>query len=159
MLTISLDILNFFFHKTTSQLLLRVQCKMWCRFISEYSQTIHKTIILTKYINLFINLLFSLSHIFTKVEQKSNEIWKFQMYFLTMEFDNKTALVPPLSIFPHFYLCLKWLARKTCCKKKSKGNFQVMCCKKRSLMGGKSIIFQIGNLFAVKKTINEMKFM
>lgn len=67
--------------------------------------------------------MISSSHIFTKVEEKSNEIWKFQMYFLTMEFDNKTALVPPLSIIHHIYLCFKWLARKTCCTKRSEGNF------------------------------------
>ncbi|XP_062600663.1 transient receptor potential cation channel subfamily M member 3-like, partial [Saccostrea cucullata] len=71
---------------------------------------------------LLFNLLIAIfNHIFTKVEEKSNEIWKFQMYFLTMEFDNKTALVPPLSIIPHVYICLKWLARKTCCRKKSRG--------------------------------------
>uniref|UniRef100_K1QHQ9 Transient receptor potential cation channel subfamily M member 1 n=1 Tax=Magallana gigas TaxID=29159 RepID=K1QHQ9_MAGGI len=48
---------------------------------------------------LLLNLLIAIfNHIFTKVEEKSNEIWKFQMYFLTMEFDNKTALVPPLRV-------------------------------------------------------------
>ncbi|XP_062571644.1 transient receptor potential cation channel subfamily M member 4-like, partial [Saccostrea cucullata] len=57
---------------------------------------------------LLFNLLIAIfNHIFTKVEEKSNEIWKFQMYFLTMEFDNKTALVPPLSIIPHVYLCFR----------------------------------------------------
>ncbi|XP_061184290.1 transient receptor potential cation channel subfamily M member-like 2 [Saccostrea echinata] len=71
---------------------------------------------------LLFNLLIAIfNNIYKKVEQRSNEIWKFQMYFLTMEFDNKTALVPPLSIIPHLYLCFKWLARKTCCKKKSMG--------------------------------------
>ncbi|XP_062593993.1 transient receptor potential cation channel subfamily M member-like 2 [Saccostrea cucullata] len=71
---------------------------------------------------LLFNLLIAIfNHIFTKVEEKSNEIWKFQMYFLTMEFDNKTALVPPLSIIPHVYLCFMWLARKTCCRKKFSG--------------------------------------
>nr|XP_034329514.1 transient receptor potential cation channel subfamily M member-like 2 isoform X1 [Crassostrea gigas] len=71
---------------------------------------------------LLLNLLIAIfNHIFTKVEEKSNEIWKFQMYFLTMEFDNKTALVPPLSIIHHIYLCFKWLARKTCCTKRSEG--------------------------------------
>lgn len=71
---------------------------------------------------LLFNLLIAIfNHIFTEVEQKSNEIWKFQMYFLTMEFDNKTALVPPLSIIHHLYLCFKWIARKTFCKKSSRG--------------------------------------
>lgn len=71
---------------------------------------------------LLFNLLIAIfNHIFTKVEEKSNEIWKFQMYFLTMEFDNKTALIPPLSIIHHLYLFFKLIARKTCCEKSSKG--------------------------------------
>lgn len=82
----------------------------------------------------FFNLIL-FSHIFTKVEEKSNEIWKFQMYFLTMEFDNKTALIPPLSIIHHLYLFFKLIARKTCCKKTSKGK----CWKKVMWNGPKGI--------------------
>ncbi|KAK3094835.1 hypothetical protein FSP39_006870 [Pinctada imbricata] len=71
---------------------------------------------------LLFNLLIAIfNHVFTTVEENSIEIWKFQMYFLVMEFDNKTTLVPPLSLISHFYLMIKWIFRKTCCRKKVKG--------------------------------------
>ncbi|XP_060085573.1 transient receptor potential cation channel subfamily M member-like 2 [Ylistrum balloti] len=71
---------------------------------------------------LLLNLLIAIfSHVFDTIEENSIEIWKYQMYFLTMEFDNKTAFVPPFSIFAHVYLIFKWLFRKTCCRKGTKG--------------------------------------
>ncbi|XP_021378399.1 transient receptor potential cation channel subfamily M member 1-like isoform X2 [Mizuhopecten yessoensis] len=71
---------------------------------------------------LLLNLLIAIfSHVFDTIEENSIEIWKYQMYFLTMEFDNKTAFVPPFSIFAHFYLTFKWIFRKTCCRKGTKG--------------------------------------
>ncbi|XP_069140029.1 transient receptor potential cation channel subfamily M member 8-like isoform X2 [Argopecten irradians] len=71
---------------------------------------------------LLLNLLIAIfSHVFDTIEENSIEIWKYQMYFLTMEFDNKTAFVPPFSIFAHVYLIFKWFFRHTCCKKGIKG--------------------------------------
>ncbi|XP_061184292.1 transient receptor potential cation channel subfamily M member-like 2 [Saccostrea echinata] len=105
------------FNSTMSRVVALAKCKKeyWLVYILCAGYLIMGNVLL-------FNLLIAIfNHIFTKVEEKSNEIWKFQMYFLTMEFDNKTALVPPLSIIPHVYLCFKWLARKTCCRKKSKG--------------------------------------
>ncbi|XP_033756465.1 transient receptor potential cation channel subfamily M member-like 2 isoform X1 [Pecten maximus] len=71
---------------------------------------------------LLLNLLIAIfSHVFDTIEENSIEIWKYQMYFLTMEFDNKTAFVPPFSIFAHVYLIFKWIFRRTCCRKGTKG--------------------------------------
>ena len=62
---------------------------------------------------------------FETVEKNSIEIWKYQMYFLVMEYENKTFLVPPVSIFQHIFLVVRWIAQKTCIrhKKESKSCF------------------------------------
>ncbi|CAG2185726.1 TRPM3 [Mytilus edulis] len=67
---------------------------------------------------LLLNLLIAIfSNVFQEVEVNSNRIWKYQMYLLVMEFDTKAALVPPLSIFIHIYLIVKWIFRHSCCRK------------------------------------------
>ncbi|XP_071180049.1 transient receptor potential cation channel subfamily M member 4-like [Mytilus edulis] len=67
---------------------------------------------------LLLNLLIAIfSNVFQEVEVNSNIIWKYQMYLLVMEFDTKTALVPPLSIFIHIFLIFKWIFRHSCCRK------------------------------------------
>lgn len=74
---------------------------------------------------LLLNLLIAIfSHVFDKVEKNANEIWKYQMYFLVMEYEKKTALVPPFSLFEHVFLILQWIVRKTCRKRvKDNQNF------------------------------------
>ncbi|KAL3863125.1 hypothetical protein ACJMK2_004897 [Sinanodonta woodiana] len=52
------------------------------------------------------------NHVFETVEKNSIEIWKFQMYFLSMEYKNKTFLVPPFSIISHVILIIHWTFRK-----------------------------------------------
>ena len=54
------------------------------------------------------------SHVFQQVENNSIEIWKYQMYFLVMEYENKTFLVPPFSIFQHIFLACRWVVWNTC---------------------------------------------
>ncbi|XP_071090476.1 transient receptor potential cation channel subfamily M member-like 2 [Haliotis cracherodii] len=67
---------------------------------------------------LLLNLLIAIfSHVFDTVEQNSIEIWKFQMYYLVMEYDIKSSIIPPFNIIKHAFYLLKWLFRKTCCKK------------------------------------------
>ncbi|XP_045189390.2 transient receptor potential cation channel subfamily M member-like 2 isoform X2 [Mercenaria mercenaria] len=69
---------------------------------------------------LLLNLLIAIfSNVFQQIEKNSKEIWKFQMYFLVMEYDKKTFLVPPFSIIPHTIDLIMWLFRKACCKKNS----------------------------------------
>ncbi|KAK3596566.1 hypothetical protein CHS0354_010445 [Potamilus streckersoni] len=72
---------------------------------------------------LLLNLLIAIfSHVFDTVEKNSIEIWKYQMYFLSMEYKNKTFLVPPLSIISHILLIFGWIFRRIRrkCKAKSK---------------------------------------
>ncbi|XP_046549419.1 LOW QUALITY PROTEIN: transient receptor potential cation channel subfamily M member 3-like [Haliotis rubra] len=67
---------------------------------------------------LLLNLLIAIfSHVFDTVEENSIEIWKFQMYYLVMEYDIKTSIIPPFNIVKHAYYLMKWIFRKTCCKK------------------------------------------
>ncbi|XP_067657196.1 transient receptor potential cation channel subfamily M member-like 2 isoform X2 [Haliotis asinina] len=69
---------------------------------------------------LLLNLLIAIfSHVFDTVEQNSIEIWKFQMYYLVMEYDIKSSIIPPFNIVKHAYYLFKWIFRKTCCKKKT----------------------------------------
>ncbi|XP_041370086.1 transient receptor potential cation channel subfamily M member 1-like isoform X2 [Gigantopelta aegis] len=71
---------------------------------------------------LLLNLLIAIfSHVFDTVEKNAIEIWKYQMYYLVMEYDVKTSLFPPFSLFVHVYLLIKWIFRRTCCKKTKQG--------------------------------------
>ncbi|XP_005094347.1 transient receptor potential cation channel subfamily M member 3 [Aplysia californica] len=67
---------------------------------------------------LLINLLIAIfSHVFETVEKNAIEIWKFQMYFLVMEFQNSPLLFPPFSIIFHFGYLLRWLYKTVVCRK------------------------------------------
>ncbi|WAR22251.1 TMP2L-like protein [Mya arenaria] len=73
---------------------------------------------------LLLNLLIAIfSNVFHTVEKNSFEIWKFQMYYLVMEYNQKTFLAQPLSIFCHAALALKWLYELVCCKLKHEEQF------------------------------------
>ncbi|XP_076461799.1 transient receptor potential cation channel subfamily M member 8-like [Babylonia areolata] len=70
---------------------------------------------------LLLNLLIAIfSNVFNMVEENSIEIWKYQMYFLVMEFQCKAHLPPPLSVFQHVYFLFRFIFKKTCCKKKKR---------------------------------------
>ena len=55
------------------------------------------------------------------VEENSIEIWKYQMYFLVMEFQCKSRLSPPFSLFEHIYILIQFLFKRICLKKKKRG--------------------------------------
>uniref|UniRef100_A0A2C9KDE9 TRPM SLOG domain-containing protein n=1 Tax=Biomphalaria glabrata TaxID=6526 RepID=A0A2C9KDE9_BIOGL len=70
---------------------------------------------------LLLNLLIAIfSHVFDTVEKNAIEIWKFQMYFLVMEFHNRPMLFPPFSIIPLLLTGLRALCSKIFKKKKDK---------------------------------------
>ncbi|XP_022096579.1 transient receptor potential cation channel trpm-like isoform X2 [Acanthaster planci] len=72
---------------------------------------------------LLLNLLIAIfSSIFDEVQTNSLEVWKFELYFLMVEFEDRPALPPPFIILEHAYLILRWVWRKICHK----------CCKKAS---------------------------
>jgi hypothetical protein len=62
------------------------------------------------------------SNVFNQVEENSIEIWKYQMYFLVMEFQVKSRLAPPLSMIEQIIFLIKYCVRHTC-RKKEKGQY------------------------------------
>ncbi|KAJ8317399.1 hypothetical protein KUTeg_005303 [Tegillarca granosa] len=70
---------------------------------------------------LLLNLLIAIfSNVFKSVDDNSKEIWKYHKYFLAMEYDNKSALAPPLSIITHTYWFLNGLHVKHAVKRRRK---------------------------------------
>ena len=74
------------------------------------------------------HFVFGCSHVFDTVEQNSIEIWKYEMYFLVMEYDKKTAFVPPFSIVIHILLLIRWLAYKICRKQQPESKYKLTFC-------------------------------
>jgi len=66
---------------------------------------------------LLLNLLIAVfNSIFLKTHVFSHQIWKFNRFNVVMDYEQKPALPPPLIIFSHIYLIIKW------CRRRSKGN-------------------------------------
>ncbi len=51
---------------------------------------------------------------FDEIQSNSIQIWKYGLYFLVTEYDNKPALAPPFIICDHVYLLAKWMWKRTC---------------------------------------------
>nr|XP_054766452.1 transient receptor potential cation channel subfamily M member 7-like [Lytechinus pictus] len=70
---------------------------------------------------LLLNLLVAIfSRIFEDIQANSLVIWRFEYYFLVMEFKDKSWLPPPLNVIYHFYTLLRWVCRfciRTCTEK------------------------------------------
>uniref|UniRef100_A0A914XD05 Ion transport domain-containing protein n=1 Tax=Plectus sambesii TaxID=2011161 RepID=A0A914XD05_9BILA len=66
---------------------------------------------------LLINMLIAaFAYIFDNVQAHSKEIWRYQMYFLFSEFEDKPLLPPPFILISHVWLLIKYV----CCKSKGK---------------------------------------
>ncbi|KAM9423897.1 transient receptor potential cation channel subfamily M member 1-like isoform 2-T2 [Salvelinus alpinus] len=69
---------------------------------------------------LLVNLLIAVfNNTFLEVKSVSNQIWKFQRYQLIMKFHDRPLLPPPLIIFSHIYIVLKYVCRR--CKRRTEG--------------------------------------
>ena len=67
---------------------------------------------------LLLNLLIAVfNSIFLRTHVFSHQIWKFNRFGVVMEYEQKPALPPPLIIFSHLFLIIKW------CRRRSKGKF------------------------------------
>ncbi len=65
---------------------------------------------------LLLNLLIAVfNSIFLRTNVFSHQIWKFNRFSVVMEYEQKPALPPPLILFSHLYLIVKW------CRRCSKG--------------------------------------
>ncbi|CAG0904044.1 unnamed protein product, partial [Darwinula stevensoni] len=66
---------------------------------------------------LLLNLLIAIfAYVFDEVHEHSMEIWKYEMYRLVRDYDDKPGLIPPFIIFEHVYLFLKFIWKR-CCRK------------------------------------------
>jgi len=62
---------------------------------------------------LLINLLIAIfSNVFNEVEVNSYQIWKYQYYYLVMEYSKQPPLAPPFAIIYHVVEFIQWLAKK-----------------------------------------------
>jgi len=64
----------------------------------------------------------SCSYTFTKIQERTDEVWKRQRYRLIREFQSKPPLVPPFILFAHLYRLIPYLYRYTV--KKENGDFK-----------------------------------
>ena len=51
------------------------------------------------------------SYTFEHVHQKSDAIWKVQKYNLVQEYYDRPPLAPPLILFAHLFLGIRWILR------------------------------------------------
>ena len=63
-------------------------------------------------------LFFSHSYTFEKIQEGSDRVWKFQRYNLIREYHDRPTLVPPLMIFSHMLMFLKWIIQICGCGKR-----------------------------------------
>lgn len=62
---------------------------------------------------LLINLLIAIfSHVFEEVQANALIIWKYEMWNLITEYDNRPALPPPIICLSHVLLLIRWLVKK-----------------------------------------------
>ncbi|XP_077992879.1 transient receptor potential cation channel subfamily M member 8-like [Glandiceps talaboti] len=62
---------------------------------------------------LLLNLLIAIfSFVFEEVQTNSLQVWKYEVYDLVMEFEDRPALPPPFIIFSHIFLVLRWFYRR-----------------------------------------------
>ena len=66
---------------------------------------------------MLLNLLIAIfTSVFEDVRENSMRIWKYEMYRLVEEYDQKPGLAPPLVIFEDAYRLIKLVWKKTCRK-------------------------------------------
>ena len=57
-------------------------------------------------------ITFSFSHSFEIIEEKSEMIWRYNLYDLVHEYYHLTFLPPPANLIIHAYLSLKWIINR-----------------------------------------------
>jgi len=81
---------------------------------------IFMTIYLLLAIVVFMNMMVAaFSHIFTQVNSRAQEIAKFEGYHQVMEFEQQPFLPPPVVVFSHIYMIVKYLYKRFCKKEKN----------------------------------------
>lgn len=68
-------------------------------------------------------LIPSCSNVFNEIQTNSFQIWKYGLYFLVVEYDQKPILAPPFIIFEHIFLAIRWVFHSACCKEMEAGEW------------------------------------
>ncbi|XP_060580659.1 transient receptor potential cation channel subfamily M member-like 2 isoform X2 [Ruditapes philippinarum] len=72
---------------------------------------------------LLLNLLIAMfSYTFTLIQDNTDKHWFFQRYSLIYEYYTRPVLCPPLIIFSHVYLLVKFLFSCCCCQQSTSNN-------------------------------------
>ena len=59
-------------------------------------------------------LMFALcSNTFVTIQASTNLVWKMQRYHLVREFHSKPFLVPPLILFAHVFILIRYMCRRS----------------------------------------------
>lgn len=87
---------------------------------SPISKWIYKTIIRYKRNVTPCVLFLFFSNTYNSVQANANQIWKFQRYYLVMEYAHRPVLVPPFIILNHVIHLIKGIYRRLrkCCRHK-----------------------------------------
>ena len=68
---------------------------------------------------LLLNLLIAIfTSIYEEINVNSNDVWKWEMYRLCEEYDNRPGLAPPLVVIEDIWRLLKTIWKHTCRKKR-----------------------------------------
>ncbi|KAJ8025811.1 Transient receptor potential cation channel subfamily M member 3 [Holothuria leucospilota] len=73
---------------------------------------------------LLLNLLIAIfSHVFDEVQENSLEVWRYELYWLVMEFHHRPSLPLPFMIIEHFFQLLKAIYQRglRCCRRNKDG--------------------------------------
>ena len=81
---------------------------------------------------MLLNLLIAIfTSVFDEVNRNSNEVWKWEMYRLLVDYDIRPILPPPLIIFEIFWDLLKGCCKKLC---RQKANYEGMYDEFKSIL-------------------------
>ena len=65
------------------------------------------------------------SNTYEKIQANANQIWKYQRYYLVMEYEQRPVLVPPFIIINHVLCFMRYLYRwLTNCRRRRDENGQ-----------------------------------
>ena len=76
---------------------------------------------------MLLNLLIAIfTSVFDEVNRNSNEIWKWEMYRLLVDYDSRPVLPPPLIILEIFWDMIKGCGKLICCRQRAnyEGNLE-----------------------------------
>jgi len=99
---------------------------------------------------LLINLLIAIfSNVFNEVQENSSQIWKYQHYYLVMEYSKQPPLAPPFAIICHIVEFVRWLRNV----KNSVDNYAESPAKHLE----ESKVFELNHAAAYRQRVDEQK--